>query len=131
MTKQPGSKMGNMTHHVHAGHKMAETHGGHDGHVGHSVAMFRDKFWLSLILTIPVVFWSTDVQHWLGYKAPSFPGSNLIAPILGTFIFVYGGRGFLFWGGGGVVGGTTKGMGVVVPRTTTAFLPLPSCPPSP
>src|SRR5215813_11143870 len=95
MTKQPGSKMDNMTHHVHAGHKMAETHGGHDGHAGHSVAMFRDKFRLSLILTIPVVFWSTDVQHWLGYKAPSFPGSNLIAPILGTFIFVYGGRVFL------------------------------------
>src|SRR5262249_25232544 len=95
MTKQPGSKMGNMTHHVHAGHKMAETHVGHDGHAGHSVAMFRDKFWLSLILTILVVFWSTDVQHWLGYKAPSFPGSNLIAPILGTFIFIYGGRVFL------------------------------------
>src|SRR5215471_13126076 len=94
--------MGKTTHHVqvqatepHAGHKMAESHGGHDRHAGHSVAMFRDKFWLSLILTIPVVFWSTDVQHWLGYKAPSFPGSNLIAPILGTFIFVYGGLVFL------------------------------------
>ena len=89
--------MGNMTHHVHmqANDKMAETHGGHDPHAGHSVAMFRDKFWVSLILTIPVVFWSADVQHWFGYKAPSFPGSNLIAPILGTFVFVYGGLVFL------------------------------------
>jgi Cu2+-exporting ATPase len=57
--------------------------------------MFRDKFWLSFALTIPVVFWSTDVQHWLGYRAPSFPGSNLIAPILGTVVFIYGGLVFL------------------------------------
>ena len=48
----------------HAGHKMSEAHGSHDRHAGHSVAMFRDKFWLSFALTIPVVFWSTDVQHW-------------------------------------------------------------------
>lgn len=41
----------------HAGHKMSDTHWSHDRHAGHSVAMFRDKFWLSLALTIPVVFW--------------------------------------------------------------------------
>jgi hypothetical protein len=57
--------------------------------------MFRDKFWLSFALTIPVVFWSSDVQHWLGYRAPSFPGSNLIAPILGTVVFIYGGLVFI------------------------------------
>jgi Cu2+-exporting ATPase len=79
----------------HAGHKMSEPNASHDRHAGHSVAMFRDKFWLSFALTIPVVFWSTDVQHWLGYRAPSFPGSNLIAPILGTVIFVYGGLVFI------------------------------------
>jgi Cu2+-exporting ATPase len=59
------------------------------------VRMFRDKFWLSFGLTIPVVFWSHDVQHWLGYRAPSFPGSNLIAPILGMIVFVYGGLVFI------------------------------------
>jgi Cu2+-exporting ATPase len=57
--------------------------------------MFRDKFWLSFALTIPVVFWSTDVQHWLGYTAPSFPGSKLIPAILGTVVFVYGGLVFI------------------------------------
>jgi Cu2+-exporting ATPase len=36
-----------------------------------------------------------DVQHWFGYRAPSFPGSNLIAPILGTIVFVYGGLVFI------------------------------------
>src|SRR6266853_3585836 len=76
----------------HTAHK---THGSHDRHVGHSVAMFRDKFWLSLALTIPVVFWSTDVQHWLGYTAPSFPGSGFIPAIFGTVVFVYGGLVFI------------------------------------
>src|SRR5713101_4936284 len=79
----------------HAGHKMSEAHASHDRHAGHSVAMFRDKFWLSCGLTIPVVVWSNDVQHWLGYRAPSFPGSNLIAPILGTVVFIYGGLVFI------------------------------------
>ena len=37
----------------HAGHKMSNVHGEHDRHAGHSVAMFRDKFWLSFALTIP------------------------------------------------------------------------------
>ncbi len=84
----------------HAGHKMSNDYGSHDRHAGHSVAMFRDKFWLSFALTIPVVFWSTDVQHWLGYTAPSFPGSKFIPAILGTVVFVYGGLVFIrgAWG---------------------------------
>src|SRR5258707_6404097 len=84
----------------HAGHKMSGMHGSHDRHAGHSVAMFRDKFWLSFALTIPVVFWSIDVQHWLGYTAPSFPGSKLIPAILGTVVFVYAGLVFIrgAWG---------------------------------
>src|SRR3984893_12204607 len=94
--------MDRMTHQVHTqasdphtGHRMSEATGSHDRHEGPSVAMFRDKFWLSFALTIPVVFWSTDVQHWLGYRAASFPGSNLIAPILGTVVFIYGGLVFI------------------------------------
>src|SRR5260221_13668063 len=74
------------------GHMMSDMHGSHDRH---SVAMFRDKVWLSFALTIPVVFWSTDVQHWLGYTAPSFPGSKFIPAILGTVVFVYGGLVFI------------------------------------
>src|SRR5271166_4412487 len=79
----------------HAGHTMPDTHGDHDRHAGHSLAMFRDKFWLSFALTIPVVFWSTDVQHWLGYTAPSLPGSKFMPAILGTVVFVYGGLVFI------------------------------------
>ena len=69
--------------------------GGHDRHAGHSAAMFRDRFWLSLVLTIPVVVWSGDPQGWLGYEAPTFPGSNLIPPVFGTIVFLYGGLVFL------------------------------------
>src|SRR5437899_361740 len=78
-----------------AGLKLPDARGSHERHAGHSVAMFRDKFWLSFALTIPVVFWSTDVQQWLGYRAPSFPGSKFIPPILGTVVFVYGGLVFI------------------------------------
>jgi Cu2+-exporting ATPase len=99
--------MDQMTHEAHgqavdphAGHEMSERNGNHDRHAGHSVAMFRDKFWLSFALTIPVVFWSMDVQHWLGYTAPSFPGSKFLPAILGTVVFVYGGLVFIrgAWG---------------------------------
>jgi Cu2+-exporting ATPase len=70
-------------------------HAGHDRHAGHSVAMFRDRFWLSLLLTLPVIAWSADPQSWLGYTAPVFPGSSWIPAVLGTAVFVYGGLVFL------------------------------------
>jgi Cu2+-exporting ATPase len=84
-------------HHDHAAHAMADEQAGHahDRHEGHSVAMFRDKFWLSLALTVPILIWSGDPQAWLGYTAPSFPGSTLIPAVLGTIVFVYGGVVFL------------------------------------
>ena len=75
--------------------KIMGAHSGHNRHAAHSVAMFRDKFWLSLALTLPVVFWSGEVQRWLGYRALTFPGSRLIPAILGTVIMVYGGSVFI------------------------------------
>ncbi len=57
--------------------------------------MFRDRFWLTLAMTIPVVIWSHDIQEWFGYEAPRFPGSDLLPAILGTAIFLYGGLVFL------------------------------------
>ena len=68
---------------------------GHDRHAGHSVAMFRDKFWLSLALTIPVVLLSPDIQEWFGYTVPTFPGSAYLPALLGTIVFLYGGLVFL------------------------------------
>lgn len=68
---------------------------GHDKHAGHSVAMFRDKFWLSLALTVPVVLLSRDVAGWLGYQLPTVPGIELAPAVLGTIVFLYGGLVFL------------------------------------
>ncbi len=82
-------------HGDHAEHQERHGHDNHDAHAGHSVEAFRSKFWVSLVLTIPVVFWSEHVQQLLGYDAPEFPGSAWIPAVLGTFVFVYGGRVFL------------------------------------
>ena len=72
-----------------------EHHGGHDKHAGHDPEAFRRQFRVVLLLTVPVVVWSHEVQEWLGYTAPAFPGSGWVAPILGTIVFLYGGRVFL------------------------------------
>jgi P-type Cu2+ transporter len=76
----------------------APGHGGHDAHdkhAGHDPEEFRRQFWIVLLLTIPVVIWSHEVQMWIGYAAPTFPGSDWIPPILGTIVFLYGGKVFL------------------------------------
>jgi Cu2+-exporting ATPase len=73
-----------------------EDHGArHDKHAGHDPEVFRRQFWIVALLTIPVVVWSHEVQEWLGYSAPTFPGSEWIPAILGTIVFLYGGRVFL------------------------------------
>ncbi|MDP9243672.1 MAG: heavy metal translocating P-type ATPase, partial [Chloroflexota bacterium] len=77
-------------HSEHAGHAMA-----HDKHAGHDPEAFKRQFWIVLALTIPVVIWSAEVQHWLGYAAPAFTGSEWIPPSLGTIVFLYGGKVFL------------------------------------
>ncbi|MHB8761775.1 MAG: heavy metal translocating P-type ATPase [Coriobacteriia bacterium] len=78
----------------HGGHD-APAGSGHDRHAGHSVAMFRDRFWLSLALTLPTVVWSEMPQMWFGYSAPTFPGSEYVPALLGTIVFAYGGQPFL------------------------------------
>jgi Cu2+-exporting ATPase len=79
---------------MHDGEQSASG-GGHEGHGGHTTHMFRDRFWVSLALSIPVILYSEMVQMWLGFSMPQFPGSGWVAPVLGTFIFVWGGWPFL------------------------------------
>ncbi len=67
----------------------------HDTHAGHSPAMFRDRFWLSAVLTIPAVIWSQHIQMLLKYRAPAVPGAGWISAVFGTLVFLYGGRAFL------------------------------------
>ena len=70
-------------------------HQDHDKHAGHSIAMFKDKFWLSLLLTIPVLMYSEMIQHWLNFTPPAFPGSQYVPLVLSTVIFFYGGLVFI------------------------------------
>jgi P-type Cu2+ transporter len=85
-------------HAADSGHAAGPDHGGHgDDHAGHDT-MFRDRFWVTLLLTVPVVVWSEHVQMWADYTAPSFPGSELVGPVLGSVVFFYGGWPFLTGG---------------------------------
>lgn len=81
------------SHDEHDGHDGHDGHEGHnhDEHAGHSVTKFKDRFWLSLLLSIPVIVFSPMFATFLGYTVPEFSGSTWVAPVLGTVIFLYGG----------------------------------------
>ena len=72
-----------------------DDHTAHDKHAGHSVAMFRDRFWISLLLTIPTLIWEPMIQEWLAYTAPQFPGAQFMPPVFGAIVFFYGGWVFI------------------------------------
>ncbi|HEY0720873.1 MAG TPA: heavy metal translocating P-type ATPase [Gammaproteobacteria bacterium] len=57
--------------------------------------MFRNAFWICLLLTLPTLWWEPMLQSWFGYRAPSFAGSFLIPILFGTAVYLYGGRVFL------------------------------------
>ena len=88
------SAAGHEQHHEAAGGAHHDA-GAHDRHEGHSVAMFRDRFWITLILSIPTLVWSGMVQQMVHFAAPSFPGSAYVPAILGTAVYLYGGSVFV------------------------------------
>ena len=69
-------------------------HGGHVDHTGHE-QLFRRRFWVSLLLSVPVLVYSPMLQMWLGFTAPDFPGSDWVGPAFAVIIFLYGGVPFL------------------------------------
>jgi P-type Cu2+ transporter len=79
------------SHPDHRGHD-EHGHGAHDKHAGHDPEAFRRRFWLTLLLTIPVVASSEMVMEWFGYE---IDGVAWVGPVLGTFIFAWGGQPFL------------------------------------
>jgi Cu2+-exporting ATPase len=78
-----------MAHEGHEGHGAA-----HVDHTGHE-EMFRKRFWVSLMLTVPVLLFSPLLQAWLGFSMPEFPGSRWIGPLFALVIFFYGGLPFI------------------------------------
>jgi P-type Cu2+ transporter len=83
----------------HGGHSGGHHGGGHMGHMGHMgghgdhAAQFRDRFWWSLLLALPVVGFSSMFADLLGYPLPAETG--WVSPVLGTVVFFYGGWPFL------------------------------------
>ncbi len=60
--------------------------------------MFRDRFWLTLLLTLPTLIWSETMQAWFGFTAPVFAGSSYIPAVFGAAVYGYGGWVFLMGG---------------------------------
>jgi Cu2+-exporting ATPase len=81
-----------------AGHAAGNTAGRTAGHAGHEadhVATFRRLFWVTLVLSVPTVLLSGMFADLLGYALPQLPGGALASPVLGTVIYLWGGRPFL------------------------------------
>ena len=72
-------------------HAHAKTQTDHSGHEN----LFRRRFWVCLLLSIPVLLYSPMLQEWLNFQMPAFPGSDWIAPVISLIIFAYGGVPFL------------------------------------
>jgi Cu2+-exporting ATPase len=82
------------THAEHAEHTAEHGHAGNSGHGDH-VAQFRRLFWTMLVLAIPTVALSGMFAMILGYTVPDFPASHWVSPVLGTVMYLWGGRPFL------------------------------------
>ncbi|MGB8643872.1 MAG: HAD-IC family P-type ATPase, partial [Anaerolineae bacterium] len=79
---------GEVDHGTHADHAAHADHGGHE-------QMFRQRFWVCLVLSIPVLLYSQMLQMWVGFTMPTFPGSEWIGPVFAVAVFIYGGIPFL------------------------------------
>ena len=92
---KPAASHGHEQHEQHMEHDMAG-HGaaGHAGHHEKMVEDYRKRFWIVLLLTIPVTLLSPMIMMLFGYHF-EFPGANVIVFGLSTVIFFYGGKPFL------------------------------------
>src|SRR5215211_6357652 len=104
-------------HTEHTHHTEHPEHAGHDKHAGHDPEMFRRRFWLSLLLTIPLVVTSEMVMDWFGYSI-DFPGISWLGPVLGSIVFWWGGWPFLA-GGAAEVSDRQPGMMVLISMAIT------------
>ncbi len=81
----------NHDHHDHSGHDGDHGHGGHGAHM---MADFKQRFWVVLVLSIPLAIIAPMLMHLFGYHI-DFPGQGLLEFGLATIVFFYGGKPFL------------------------------------
>src|ERR671912_971672 len=96
-TEEHGNNTADGSHDAPATHEGHTGHGGHDKHAGHDPEMFRRRFWLSLVLTIPLIVTGEMVMDWFNYSL-DFWGMDLLGPVLGSIVFWWGGWPFLAGG---------------------------------
>lgn len=104
MKKDPSMHDHQHMDHAMEGHDHHEMNHGMDGHehhdmgggMDHSMHMgnFKQKFWLSLVLSIPIIVLSPMMGIQLPFQF-TFPGSEWVVLILATVLFIYGGQPFL------------------------------------
>jgi Cu2+-exporting ATPase len=75
-------------------HHKKTDHQGHDEHAGHHTENFLKRFWICLVITIPVLLLSHMIQQWIGFQL-TFPGDRYLLLVLSSIIFFYGGWPFL------------------------------------
>ena len=95
--QEHGDHTADGSHDAPATHEGHTGHGGHDKHAGHDPEMFRRRFWLSLVLTIPLIVTGEMVMDWFNYSL-DFWGMDLLGAVLGSIVFWWGGWPFLAGG---------------------------------
>ena len=96
-------------------------HGQHDKHAGHSVEMFRNRFWVSAALTIPILAYADMLWGFVGLDAPDLPASKAVPFALATMIYAYGGVVFLRSAWNELRSGVPGMMTLVALGITTAY----------
>ncbi|TKK66300.1 copper-translocating P-type ATPase [Ilyomonas limi] len=92
--KQEAQQHSNEHHHTMEQEGKAAEGNMHDKHAGHHTEDFLNRFWICLLLTIPVLLLSEMIQHWFNFHI-NFTGKNYVLLALGTIIYFYGGSPFL------------------------------------
>ncbi len=90
---RPAHPAGHMHHKT--GHPAGHHHEHHAGHHEQMVAEFRRRFWISLIITIPILALSPMIQRVIGLTVLTFPGQLFTLWVFSVFVFFYGGWPFL------------------------------------
>lgn len=91
-------------------HTDGPQHGGHDKHAGHDPETFRRLFWWNLALAVPVLVFSAQIQEWFDYSI-DVAWAAWVSPVVGTVIYLWGGRPFLK---GGVVEARNRQPGMML-----------------
>lgn len=105
----------------HGNHSVHEEHGGFDKHAGHHTHDFLKRFWICLVVTIPVLLLSHMIQTWLGFEF-KFLGDQYLLLLLSTFIYIYGGMPFLKGMIGEIKGNAIGMMTLVAIAITVAYV---------